>query len=132
MNDTLMDDFIDTANALLIRNRSILDTISKFQITAAKVSRAVVKCATHCGCIEIDAKKQDYSNEDASLEDLRESMDTHIQGELCPRCREIIARELGEHLFYLASICNSLDLDYTEIIEKENQRMSTLGVFNLR
>jgi NTP pyrophosphatase (non-canonical NTP hydrolase) len=58
-------------------------------------------------------------------------MDSHIKGELCEHCREIIAEEIGNHLFYLAALCNLLDYDLEELIGSEFNRISTLGHFLL-
>ncbi|HHY15743.1 MAG TPA: DUF1573 domain-containing protein, partial [Firmicutes bacterium] len=40
---------------------------------------------------------------------------------------EVLEAEVGQNLFYLAGLCNALGLDLEEIIDKENQRVSTLG-----
>jgi len=42
-----------------------------------------------------------------------------------------VETELGSSLFYTAAICSVLNLDFDEIIEKEKERISTLGIYNL-
>lgn len=115
----------------LVRNRSILDILTKYQDAAAKVSRSVVKAATSCGCIEIHAKKQEIPD-DISLDTLANYMDSHIIGSLCPHCRSVIEDEMGIQLFYLASLANTLDLSLYDIILQEEKKMSTLGKYQLR
>ena len=115
----------------LVRNRSILDILTKYQDAAAKVSRSVVKAATSCGCIEIHAKKQEIPD-DISLDNLADYMDSHIIGSLCPHCRSVIEDEMGIQLFYLASLANTLDLSLYDIILQEEKKMSTLGKYQLR
>jgi len=58
-------------------------------------------------------------------------MDNHLEGSLCDSCKEIIETEMGSSLFYVAAICSILNLDFNDIIKKEEERISTLGVYNL-
>lgn len=130
---TPLDHFTRTADALLIRNRSILDTLSKLQTTCGRVERAVVKAATHCGCIRIQATKQDFTPDpEEGIGTLRERLNSHLTGNLCEGCRDILSLEIGEHLFYLAGLCATLGLNLSTILDQESSRMGTLGVFNLR
>ncbi|MDU7109580.1 MAG: DUF1573 domain-containing protein, partial [Clostridium perfringens] len=57
---------------------------------------------------------------------------SHIKGDLCENCREVIERELGNNLFYLTSLCNALDLNLFDILLKEYNKMDTLGKFTFR
>ncbi|MBI4277051.1 MAG: DUF1573 domain-containing protein [Armatimonadetes bacterium] len=122
--------FQDDVDRYLIRHRSILDVLSKINESAARVNRAVSKSVTSCGCITIDATKQQIPP-DASLSELRDFMATHVQGQLCERCREIVETEIGSTLFYLAAACEVLGLDMESIVRKERQRISALGVYRL-
>ena len=131
MKDILAQDFQDTVQEFLIRNRSLLDTLTKFQDSGSRVNRALIKAATHCGCIRIEASKQEYPI-DKTVDAMHETLDTHVRGELCTHCRNIIEQELGTHLFYLTSICNALDMSLYDIILKEQERMNTLGKFCMR
>lgn len=131
MQANKLDMFQALSDEMLIRNRSILDTITKYQETAARVSRAISKAATHCGCIEIEAKKQDF-NSSFEDTDIKSHFDRHIKGELCDSCKEVISNELGANLFYIASLCNSLGLDINDIIQGETKHVSSLGKFNMR
>jgi hypothetical protein len=131
MKDMIFQSYQDKVQEQLIRNRSILDIITKYQDAASKVNRSVVKAVTSCGCIEIHAKKQ-VIPEDVSLENLAEYMDSHVSGSLCTHCRSIIEDEMGNQLFYLASLANTLNLSLYDIILQEEKKMSTLGKYQLR
>ncbi len=131
MKDIIVDDFQYTVQELLVRNKSILDSITKFQDSNARVNRAIIKSVTQCGCVQINADKQQVS-EDGDFDEMRQSMKTHVEGELCDNCRDSIEKDIGRNLFYLASICNALDLNLYDIILKEDDRVKMLGKYNLR
>ncbi len=130
MKDLICDEFQDTVASCLVRHRSIIDVITKIQETSARVNRAVAKSVTGCGCMEINAKKQQIPGQ-ISLRDLGSYMDTHLKGEVCADCREILEQEIGNHLFYLTALCNLLDLNLYDIILTENEKLSTLGIYNM-
>lgn len=131
VNDILTDEFQYTVSELLVRNKSILDTITKFQDSNARINRSIIKSVTQCGCISINAEKQPFL-EDYDFEKIKEVLSTHINGSLCDNCRDIIEKEIGKNLFYMASICNLLDLNMYDIIIKELDRVKLLGKYNLR
>ncbi|WP_207181174.1 nucleoside triphosphate pyrophosphohydrolase family protein [Anaerocellum diazotrophicum] len=131
LKDIFIDDFQYVVDDLLIRNKSILDSLTKFSESAARVNRSIIKSVTNCGCIRINAKKQEIPI-DVSLKEAKKYLKTHVEGQLCENCRDLIEKEIGSTLFYLASICNTLDLNLYDIIIKEIERMKTLGEFNLR
>ncbi|MDR6226990.1 DUF1573 domain-containing protein [Desmospora profundinema] len=116
---------------LLLRHRSVLDVSSKYQESNSRVNRAVVKAVTECGCIEIQASRQPFEPEQ-NLDQVKESLDTHMTGGLCDHCLDVVKAEMGKNLFYLTAMCNLLDIHLEEVIEKECKKLSTLGVFNLR
>ena len=122
--------FQEKVNELLVRHRSVLDVLSKFQESNARVNRAIAKSVTNCGCLNIDASRQPIPS-DASFEEIRDYTETHIQGELCDSCRQIVETELGNNLFYLVSLCNLLSLDMNTVIDREYQKVMALGKFNL-
>jgi len=122
--------FQKSVDQFLIQHRSILDLMTKYQESNARVNRAIAKAATQCGCIKIKAKKQIIPS-NTKLTEIYKFMDTHIEGSLCDNCKEIIETELGSSLFYATAICNVLNLDFDEIIKKEEERISTLGIYNL-
>lgn len=127
----MVDQFQYTALELLVRNKSIIDLITKFQDSNARVNRAVVKSVTQCGCIKVHAKKQNFP-EDGTFAEIHDAMKTHLEGKLCDNCRDLIEKDIGRNLFYLASICNTLDLNLYDIIIKEHDRIKMLGEYNLR
>ena len=67
---------------LLIRNKSILDLITKFQDSNARVNRGIIKSITQCGCMKVNAEKQ-VSFIEADFDQVRNLMNTHLEGELC-------------------------------------------------
>ncbi|OPX45442.1 hypothetical protein CLHUN_08120 [Ruminiclostridium hungatei] len=131
MKDILIDDFQYTAQELLVRNKSILDLLTKYQDSNSRVNRAIIKSVTQCGCLTISAHKQEIP-EDASFDEMKSSADTHVEGTLCENCRDAIERDMGRNMFYLASLCNAMDLNLYDIILKENDRIRMLGKYNLR
>jgi len=131
LKDTILDEFQDTVIELLVRNKSIIDLITKYQDSNARVNRAIVKSVTQCGCIKVHAKKQAFP-EDGTFEEIRNSMKTHLEGKLCESCRDLIEKDIGRNLFYLASICNTLDLNLYDIMLKEHERLKMLGKYSLR
>lgn len=131
MKDIMVDEFQFTVGELLGRNKSILDLITKFQDSNGRINRGIVKAVTQCGCVKINAEKQNYPI-GADFDEVQKLMKTHIEGELCENCRDIIEKDIGRDLFFLASICNTLDLNLYDIIIKELDRIRMLGKYNLR
>lgn len=131
MNDLIFDNFQNTVADSLLRHKSILDILSKYQDSQSRVNRAICKAVTSCGCIAIDASKQDFSNTD-SITELKECLNSHLNGSLCDNCRAVIENELGNNLFYLVSLCETLDINLFDILVKENEKMNTLGEFTFR
>lgn len=131
MNDLIFDEFQDTVASSLLRHKSILDILSKHQDSQARVTRAICKAVTNCGCININASKQNFSATD-SLSELKTSLKSHIDGHLCNNCREVIENELGNNIFYLVSLCETLDISFFDILVKENEKIKTLGEFTFR
>ena len=130
MRDPGCEEFQETVSEFLIRHRSIVDVLSKLQETSARVNRAVAKAVTNCGCLEISARRQEIPD-NTSFFRLKDFMATHLQGDLCDGCREIIETELGQNLFYLAALCDLLGLRMEEIIDKERERINALGPYSL-
>jgi hypothetical protein len=130
MKDLLYDHFQDSVGELLIRHKSILDVLTKYQESQTRVNRAVVKAVTSCGCIEINSKKQNF-DEEVAYQDLKNFMDTHLRGNLCSNCRDVIEKELGNNLFYVAALCNVVDVNMYDVLLKEYEKMHTLGIYNL-
>ena len=129
MKDIIVDDFQYTVQELLVRNKSILDSVTKFQESNSRINRAIIKAVTQCGCISINAKKQVFPD-DATFEEVRDSMDSHLEGKLCENCKDTVEKEIGRNLFYLASISNNLDLNMYDMIIKELERIKLLGKYN--
>lgn len=122
--------FQNVVTEYLIRHRSILDVQSKLAEAVARINRAVAKSVTNCGCIRIDAARQRFPS-DLSMTELRDVMQTHLNGAVCERCREVLETEIGMALFYMAATCSLLNLDFGEVLRKEHGRTVSLGVFRL-
>lgn len=130
MKDLICDEFQNTVAELLIRHHSVLDVLSKFQESCARTNRATIKSVTGCGCMNIKAQKQDIPT-DISLLEMKEYFSSHLEGQLCPNCRERIEAELGNTLFYMAALCNLLNLNLYDLFLKEQNKLTTLNIFNL-
>ncbi|MGI6120540.1 MAG: DUF1573 domain-containing protein [Desulfosporosinus sp.] len=128
--EQLTDQFQSTVKSLLIRHQSILDILSKGQESSARVNRAVVKSVTSCGCHAINAHKKPIPP-DASLADLKELLNSQLEGSTCDNCRDIIEAELGKQLFYIAALSNTLDISLTDVINRELKKLQTLTIFNM-
>ncbi len=130
MKDLLCDEFQNTVSELLIRHQSILDVLSKLQEASARINRAVTKAVTSCGCVKVNAERRKIP-ENMSISELKEFLESHLNGDLCPNCQEIVEAEIGRSLFYVAALCNQLDLNLYDIFIKEQKKLSTLRFFNL-
>lgn len=128
--EQLTDQFQSTVKSLLIRHQSILDILSKGQETSARVNRAVVKSVTSCGCHAVNAHKKPLPP-DASLADLKELLNSQLEGYICDNCRDIIEVELGKQLFYIAALANVLEISLSDVLYQEHKKLQTLTVFNL-
>lgn len=126
-----VDKFQQQVDQVLLRHRSFLDITSKTQESSARVNRALMKAITECGCIEVHAKQQSF-DETLFCKKKFNRLDSHLLHELCESCREIVQTEIGKTLFYLAALCNLLNLSLDDIIEHEMNHLSTLGYFNLQ
>ncbi len=131
INDIHIEDFQNVVNDSLMRNRSILDIVSKIQTSSGRVNRSVIKSVTHCGCIQIDGKKQPFPGE-ASIEEIAELISSQTSGKLCASCRANLEKEIGGQLFFLAGLCNTLGISLYDVILKEKETLSTLGNYSLR
>jgi hypothetical protein len=135
MKDVIFDDFQNTVSETLLRHKSIIDILTKLQESEARINRAIAKTVTSCGCLEISAKKQDVPlqvPDDMTLDDFNSYMNSHLKGELCEGCRDILEKEIGSNLFYIASLCNTLNLNMYDILLKEYNQLKMLGKYGMR
>jgi len=130
MDKQCCSEFQATVDNYLIRHRSVLDVITKFQESNARVNRAFAKAVTECGCMQIHAVRQQIPS-NIHYSQLKDYMASHIDGQPCSQCQEILATELGRNLFYLAALCNLIGLDLNDVMQQEHDRVKTLGVFHL-
>jgi hypothetical protein len=128
MKDLLCDQFQDSVGEYLIRHRSILDIMAKLQEANARTNRAITKSVTTCGCIKVNADKQQIPA-DITLHQMKDYMNNHLNGELCETCREVIEAEIGNNLFYLAALSNVFNLNMYDTMLKEHKKLAALGVF---
>ena len=104
--------------------------LTKHQEASARVNRAVAKAVTECGCISIVAERQKIPA-DAEFNNLKSFMSSHLSGELCENCRDVLINEMGHSLFYLTALCNLTGLDLQTVLQHETKSVRTLGIFNL-
>ena len=130
MKDLICDEFQNVVGELLIRHRSILDILTKLSEAGCRVNRAVAKSVTDCGCISVQAEKRQVPSNIESFAELSKLLDDHLQGKLCSNCEDIVMGEMGKLLFYVAALCNTLDISMYDVIIKEYKKASALGVFN--
>lgn len=130
MKDLLCDQFQNTVSEMTLCHRSILEILSKVQESGARVQRSVVQSVTSCGCQKIVANKKSFPK-DATLFDLKQLLDSHISGKLCDNCKDNIENEIGRSLFYMAALCNLLDLNLYDIFIKEHKQLEILREYNL-
>ncbi|MDI6601260.1 MAG: DUF1573 domain-containing protein [Thermoanaerobacteraceae bacterium] len=130
MKDIIVDDFQNTVNEVLFRHKSILDVLTKLQETDARINRAIAKAVTVCGCIKIEAQKQEIPA-DIDINEVSRFTNSHLSGELCDECKEIINQELQNHLFYLAALCNLLNINLYDNMLEEYDKLTTLGTYNM-
>ena len=126
-----IDEFQKVVDSMLIQHQSILDIISKGHEASARVNRSVTKSVTSCGCLTVETCKRKIP-EDATLSDLKYIFNSHIKGNLCPTCQDVVETELGKQLFYMAALANTLGLSIDDVIRKEMEKLKTLTIYNLR
>src|SRR5690606_18043890 len=121
MSALTLEQFQQQVSELLLRHRSLLDVMSKYGQSSASVSRAVSKAVTECGCIELNARKQDFRSE-LDVDQLKLKLDHHIAGHLCENCRDVLKAELGKNMLYMSALANLLDIKLDEVIEQESKK----------
>ena len=130
MHDKCCTDFQNAVDDYLIRHRSVLDVLTKYQESAARVNRAFAKAVTECGCVKVTASRQQVPS-DTHYSDIKQFMSSHLSGKPCEHCQEIIGKELGRSIFYLTALCSLGGLSLDEVIQRERKNVTTLGVFHL-
>lgn len=130
--DIICCDLQNKISDILVRHRSILDIMTKLEESNSRINRAIAKSVTHCGCIDINATKQELPTSDKStFSESKEYFKEHIGGSLCESCKEIIEKEIGNHMFYIGAVCNTLGINLNEAVSNELKKVDTLGVFSL-
>lgn len=130
MYDKCCTEFQTAVDEYLIRHRSALDILTKYQEAAARVNRAFAKAVTECGCVELKASRQQIPGH-APYSDLKQYMSSHLSGEPCEQCKEVLITELGHNLFYMAALCNLAGLRLHDVMGQECKNVKTLGVYHL-
>ena len=130
MSAPTLQEFQQQVSELLLRHRSLLDVLTKYSQSNASVNRAVSKAITECGCIELNARHQGFS-EEMELDQAMKQSKSHMEGQLCENCQDIVRSELGKNMFYMSALCNLLGISMEEVVAKESDKCSTLGLFNM-
>ena len=128
--EELISKFQEQVSSSLIRHKSILDVMTKLDEFNARINRAVAKSVTTCGCISIHAEKQNFDGD--HFGDLSEKVRSHLHGSTCDNCKDVLDEEIGNYMFYLVALCDTLDLNLHDIIIKEYERNKLLGVYGLK
>lgn len=121
METDLIKEYQDRAVSVLSRNKSVLDILTKLQCANARVARSVIKAVTSCGCIEIDGRRS-----------VPDRSGSQISGHVCEECRSTVETELGEALFYTASLCSALGISLEEVFLRDLGRSDMMGHYTLR
>jgi hypothetical protein len=130
VNNPCCLEFQAAVDKYLVRHRSALDILTKYQEAAARVNRAFVKAVTECGCIQIHAGRQEIPA-NTNFSDIHQYVSSHTTGKPCPACQEVITRELGHSMFYLTALCNLTGLNLNDVMKEECQTVTTLGYYHL-
>lgn len=129
VKNSIIEEYQNQVSSVLIRHKSLLDIITKLDEYNGRINRAVAKSVTICGCISLNAEKQDFSN--TTFEEMSAKSKSHVEGQLCDNCKEILEEEIRSYLFYLTSLANTFNIDLSSVLEKGNDRIKTLGIFSL-
>lgn len=121
MESDLIKEYQECASKVLSRNKSVLDILTKLQCANARVARSVVKAVTSCGCIAVDGGKNSP-----------DSAESQIRGEICDDCETTIKTEIGEAMFYTASLCNALGISFEDVFRRDMNRSDMMGQYSLR
>lgn len=130
MRDLLCDDFQASVSSHLVQNKSILDAVTKLNEASMRVQRAITRAVTQCGCIRIEAGRQRVP-EVSSLEELGRVLDSHVRGDLCVDCRELVETEVGNSLCYVAAVCELVGVNMYDCLIGVDKRIRALGMFHL-
>lgn len=130
MKDIIVDDFQNAVAESLIRHKSIIDIVTKLGESNSRINRALAKSVTHCGCINISAHKQRVPN-DTDIKDISNLLSHQIEGKLCDNCKEVLEDEIGKHLYYIAALCEALDINMFDVLLNEYDQIQTLGKFTM-
>jgi hypothetical protein len=126
----MLEAFQATVDDVLVRHRSMLDVLTKLQEADSRLARAAAKAVTACGCISITANRQRIPA-DAHFKSWHLYVRSHVDGTLCARCRDALETEFGQSLFYQSALASLLEVDLSEVLERELNRLKALGIFNL-
>lgn len=129
-DNNILEDFQVQVSEVLVRHKSILDIMTKLDEFNSRINRAVAKSVTMCGCISINATKQDFGND--SFENMFKNVSSHTNGSICDSCKDVLEQEMGSYMFYMAGLSNTLGLSLDATVKKEYDRIKTLGIYSLK
>ena len=133
IESTELEQFQNFIDDLLLRNKSILDQMTKLQDASARLNRSISKSATMCGCMKLEICKQQFDlSSIATSEEIKSLLSTHLESYPCAECNEAIEKEMGRVLFYLAALANTLGISLSSVVENEKKRTSMLGKYSLK
>jgi hypothetical protein len=129
IQDIITDSLQYKVDEYEVMNKSILDQMTKLIDYCSKLNRSISKACTQCGCIKIQTDKQPYNQKTNLLHDVL--FENHCIGDMCPECKELVENYMGSCLYYLAALCNTLDLSLYDVILKELERIDILRKYNI-
>lgn len=130
MDNASLSTFQGAVNEALVRHKSLIDIMTKITESSSRINRAIAKSVTECGCIEMLANKQSIPFE-SSLKDVSELLTHQVNGSICEHCLDVLQDEIGNHLFYIASVCNALNINLDDSLSKELDKINTLGRYSM-
>lgn len=132
MRDFIFDDYQNLVSQSVVKHKSILDILSKLHESEARINRSVVKAVTTCGCVKINGEKQKFSIEcdDEYIQKLHEHLKSHLSGSLCDECIKVVEQEIGNHMFYISALCNTLDISMYDVLIDDVKKLDVLGKFS--
>ena len=114
-------------------NKSILEQMAKLNEYANNLNKSIIKSCIQCGCLKIQTEKSCY--ESTYDKDITTNStfinDNNCIGTPCKDCAEQFEKNIGGCLYYLASLCNTLDLNLYDIILKELDKINILRKYNI-
>lgn len=120
IQDIITDELQYYINEYQSLNVNTLEQMTKLTDYTSKLNYSIIKSCTRCRCIQIDTSNHLADNTHGCI------------GKLCPECIEKIEKNMGGCIYYLASLCNTFDLNLYDILIKELNKLTLLGKYHIK